>query len=139
VDKNEFCIARERFGKTQTQMAQLLGCSLKAIQSFEQGLRKVTVNVERHLLFLLMTIKSRSRKKEPCWKIKNCPLEVKRNCPAWEFQIGNLCWFINGTICHGEIQKNWDEKMTICRKCDVFLLMMSDAPEDGAGQDPNKQ
>jgi len=45
-------------------------------------------------------------------------------CPAWEFQLGNLCWFVNGTICHGEAQEDWQKKMTLCRKCDVFTSMM---------------
>ena len=34
-------------------MAQILGSSLKAVQSFEQGWRKIPVHVERQMLFLL--------------------------------------------------------------------------------------
>ena len=41
------------------------------------------------------------RVKKQCWAIKRCSVESKQNCPAWEFQIGHLCWFINGTICRG--------------------------------------
>ena len=35
--------------------------------------------------------------------------------PAWEFQTGDLCWMINGTICDGSVQSNWYEKMKTCR------------------------
>jgi DNA-binding XRE family transcriptional regulator len=124
MEKWEFSGIRGRLGKTQTQMAQLLGSSLGAIQSFEQGLRKVPVHVERQALFLLATMRSHQSKIRPCWAIKKCSLMARRNCPAWEFQIGHLCWFINGTICNGEVQESWQEKMKMCRQCEVFLSML---------------
>jgi DNA-binding XRE family transcriptional regulator len=37
VGKKEFSTVRQYLAKTHNQMAQLLGVSLKAIQSFEQG------------------------------------------------------------------------------------------------------
>jgi hypothetical protein len=49
-----------------------------------------------------------------------CTTEQKKQCPAWEFKSGNLCWFINGTICDGSVHKNWEEKMKLCRSCEVF-------------------
>ena len=41
------------WGKTQNQLARLLGTSFKAIQSFEQGWRNVPAHTERQLLLLL--------------------------------------------------------------------------------------
>jgi DNA-binding XRE family transcriptional regulator len=120
VDTKEFSHIRRQLGKTQAQMAQLLGTSLKAIQSFEQGWRRVPVHIERQVLFLLAMRKTHDREHEPCWVIERCPGETRRKCPAWEFQSGRLCWFINGTICHGEVQGSWREKMETCRKCMVF-------------------
>jgi hypothetical protein len=38
--------------------------------------------------------------------------------------VGHLCWFINGTICHGKVQESWSKKMTVCRKCEVFAADM---------------
>ena len=52
MDKKEFSQIRQHLGKTQKQMAQLLGTSPKAIQSFEQGWRSVPVHIERQVLFL---------------------------------------------------------------------------------------
>jgi hypothetical protein len=125
MTKKEFSIIRSHLGKTQVQMAHLLGVSLKAVQSFEQGFRKVPVHVERQLLFLLAHTKSsKTALRTPCWKAKGCSLQVRKNCPAWEFQVGHLCWFINGTICEGEPQQSWQEKMEFCRNCNVFLSVL---------------
>jgi hypothetical protein len=55
---------------------------------------------------------------EPCWDIKNCPNEKREKCPAWELQGGHLCWFINGTVCEGKVQKNWKTKMETCKEAD---------------------
>jgi hypothetical protein len=48
------------------------------------------------------------------------PEERKVNCPAWEFRSGEICWFVNGTICDGTARKTWDDKMLICRGCKMF-------------------
>ena len=120
MDREEFSTIRRQLGKTQSRMAELLGISLKAIQSFEQGWRNIPVHIERQVLFLLAQKNTRARGHEPCWVIERCPMETRQNCPAWEFHSGNLCWFINGTICHGEVQGSWQKKMEACRKCKVF-------------------
>ena len=124
MEKKQFSEIRRRLGKTQLQMAQLLGISLKAIQSFEQGWRTIPVHIERQVLFLLVLKNPSPKKNSACWTIRKCPMETKRNCPAWEFQVGHLCWFINGTICQGQVQENWQKKMKICRQCKVFRTML---------------
>jgi len=121
--KKEFSKIRYHLGKTQSQMARLLGTSLKAIQSFEQGWRNIPVHTERQALFLLVLKKSPHKKNRACWVIRKCPVETRQNCPAWELQAGNLCWFINGTICQGQVQETWQKKMKICRQCRVFQTM----------------
>ena len=111
---------RQQLGKTQKQLSELMGTSLKAIQSFEQGWRKIPVHIERQILFLLASQKKRDKGAQPCWEIQHCPSERRQHCPAWEFHTGHLCWFINGTICHGSPQTSWSKKMIQCRKCRVF-------------------
>ena len=124
MDNKKFLRARKALGKTQKQLATLLGVSLKAVHSYEQGWRNVPGHVERQLLFLVSRKRRSSTGSKPCWEIKNCPPECKQNCPAWEFQTGDLCWFINGTNCQGTVQKNWHEKMKICRSCDVLASLL---------------
>lgn len=125
MEKLEFSRFRKRLNKTQRQLAQLLGVSIKAVQGYEQGWRSIPVHVERQMFFLLTRMEHKKKKLSPCWEIMDCPQERKMHCPAWEFQVGSLCWFINGTICHGRIQKNWDEKIKICRKCPVLESVLS--------------
>jgi DNA-binding XRE family transcriptional regulator len=120
MNNEEFQASRQQLKKTQKQLSELLGTSLKAIQSFEQGWRKVPVHIERQILFLLAFHKEKAKEVLPCWHIQNCPEERRRVCPAWEFNAGHLCWFINGTICEGRPRVSWSSKMSICRRCKVF-------------------
>jgi len=122
VEKEEFVEARTRLDKTQKEMSQLLGVSVKAIYSYEQGWRSVPTHVERQIFFLL----SRKRgardlsKAKPCWTVKKCPPKRRRECPAYEYNAGKFCWLVNGTICECKAQKNWKAKMKICRECAVM-------------------
>jgi DNA-binding XRE family transcriptional regulator len=116
----EFSRIRHHLEKTQIQMAQLLGVSCKAVQSFEQGWRKIPVHIERQALFLLALKSANNRGRKPCWAIKECSTDARNCCPAWEFKAGQMCWLINGTVCHGEVRKSWSKKMTLCKKCEVF-------------------
>jgi hypothetical protein len=106
-------------------MAQLLGVSLKAIQSFEQGWRNIPVHTERQSLLLLALKRSNVHKNRPCWLVLGCAAEVQKKCPAREFNAGYMCWLINGTICHGKEQVSWQQKMELCRKCNVFQNVFS--------------
>jgi hypothetical protein len=124
MDSKEFTHIRQKMNKTQKQIAQLLGTSVKAVTSYEQGWRTVPAYVERQIFFLVSRMRGGKKGQRPCWVIKRCPPGIKKQCPAWEFQAGKLCWFINGTICEGTVQKNWKEKMKICRSCEVLISMM---------------
>jgi hypothetical protein len=120
MEREEFKRLRKLLKKTQAQIAQLLGVSLKAVHSYEQGWRKVPAAVERQMYFLSVKQNAKTGKAKACWQVKNCNPEQKTKCPAWEFGAGELCWFINGTICDGTAQKDWKEKMKLCRTCEVF-------------------
>ncbi len=124
MNKKEFTYFRKELGKTQRELAILLGTSLKAIHSYEQGWRSVPISAERQILFLYSLNLEKTQKLNQCWMIKKCPPELKKTCPAWEFRSGTLCWFINGTICEGTVQKDWRGKMKICRKCEVFAPLL---------------
>ena len=121
MEKEHFKKIRAKLEKTQKELAQLLGVSIKAIHSYEQGWRKIPHHIERQLLFLLSRITSEDdRPSDKCWDIMHCPDKMLKNCPAWEFKSGELCWFINGTKCSGKAHNSWEEKMKGCRKCKVF-------------------
>jgi len=130
MDKEELAAIRHRLEKTQKEIAQLFGISLKAIKSFEQGWRKVPVYIERQILFLLAMKEGSFENKRRCWSITDCPMKIRAECPAWEFKTGHLCWFISGTLCHGEVQENWHEKIRICRKCEIFQQIIANITEE---------
>ncbi len=123
MDKIEFSRARSLLGKTQTQMAELLRSSVKAVQSYEQGWRSIPAHVERQILFLLV-MKQGKKSEKSCWVVRRCSLKKRRNCPAWEFKAGGFCWFINGTLCEGKAQPDWQGKMNICRCCPVMQSLL---------------
>ena len=124
MDDKEFKKLREKINKTQKQMAQLLGVSIKAVHSYEQGWRNIPAHVERHMFFLLSKVHKKPKGRKLCWVIKKCPNETKKKCPAWEFNAGDLCWFINGNICCGNACKDWEEKMKVCRSCEVLKSIL---------------
>jgi len=120
MNSKEFKKWRNKLNKTQQQMARLLSVSIKAIHSYEQGWRNIPPHVERQMLFLLSQMDGNSSATRPCWVIKKCHPSIKVHCPAWEFNSGKLCWFVNGNLCHGEVCKDWEEKVKLCRSCEVL-------------------
>jgi len=125
MDKSEFASARTRLCKTQTQMAELLRTSPRAIQSYEQGWRTIPAHAERQILFLLsLKMKTKQKGQKACWTVRKCSSNKRRNCPAWEFGAGRLCWFINGTMCEGKAQHDWQAKMRICRSCEIMTSLL---------------
>ncbi|MDA8419025.1 MAG: helix-turn-helix transcriptional regulator [Desulfobacteraceae bacterium] len=134
MEKEYFCLIRKKLGKTQKELSELLGISLKTLHSYEQGWRQIPAHAERQVLFLLSRMRDREGDIKPCWQVKNCPPKRRKACPAWEFQAGKLCWFINGTICECAAQRNWQKKMLICKGCDVlraFVPEEESAPAKG--------
>lgn len=124
MDSKEFSYLRKKLNKTQGEMAQLLGTSEKAVQGYEQGWRNVPGHVERQVIFLVSRTAENRKGRKACWSINNCPSERRKKCPAWEFRTGKICWLINGTICEGQVQKNWHEKMKLCRSCEVIRPLL---------------
>ena len=126
MESKEFSNIREYLEKSQSQLARLLCISTKSVQSFEQGWRKIPVNIERQLLYLLSIKRAKDKNTKPCWEMKKCPVEWKINRAAWELKAGYTCWFINGTFCEGKEQEDWHEKIEVCRHCEVFKSILPD-------------
>ncbi len=58
-----------------------------------------------------------------CWEILNCKRE--NGCPAYP-NHGRECFAVTATICRGEQQGSYDEKITKCREvCDFYSGMMA--------------
>ena len=105
-------------------MAQLLGISTKAVQSYEQGWRSIPIHAERQILFLISRRRGNNKKRKQCWAIKECSVDINKKCPAWEFRAGDLCWIINGTMCCSGACKEWKDKIKCCRSCEVLTPLL---------------
>jgi DNA-binding XRE family transcriptional regulator len=132
MNRSEFSNIRHYLGKSQVELSRSLCISPVAVKSIEKGVRKIPALIERQMLFLLFN-KVSPVKMRPCWQIKKCRTEVKNQCPAWELRAGHICWFITGTVCGGEAQESWDEKIAICRDCEVFNMLFDHAMKDLKG------
>jgi DNA-binding XRE family transcriptional regulator len=120
MDSKKFAFYRKKLGLTQKEIAQLLLTSVKAIHSYEQGWRNIPENIERQIYFLISGQKTGKGNTQPCWVQRSCPPEMKKQCPAWKFKAGHLCWFITGTLCEGLVHPSWSEKIKHCRNCKIF-------------------
>src|SRR3972149_8563140 len=120
MNNKKFIRIRRYLGKTQNRLSQLLCVSPKAIQSFEQGWRKIPASAERQLLMLLSLAKGRDENVRPCWEIMNCSSDWRDKCIIWEYKVGRYCWFFSGTYCQGSRHKSWATKMELCWQCEVF-------------------
>jgi DNA-binding XRE family transcriptional regulator len=123
MTRDDFRQLRKKLGKTQKQLAELLGISLKTIHSYEQGWRAVPTHAEKLLYFLYINQRGRKCKHSPCWEEKLCL--VKEGCPAYEFDSGHMCWYMWGTLC--DCTKGTDEKdkMEICKTCNIFSTLIN--------------
>ncbi len=124
MNATEFKTYRSEMKKSQLRMAHLLGVSLKAVQGYEQGWRNIPPSIERQVLFLVCQLRIPSGERKTCWEARNCPHQKKAQCPAYEFKVGHLCWFVNGTLCDGKPQQSWEKKIETCRKCEMLELLM---------------
>lgn len=125
MDSKELIEIRKKLEKTQKDLAHLLGISLKAVCSYEQGWRTIPGHVERQLFFLLAKKRGLKEPGANCWEIRDCPPDTKEKCPAWEFDSGQFCWFISGTLCENAVHKNWEKKIEFCKKCEVLKKTIS--------------
>ncbi|MBW2529127.1 MAG: transcriptional regulator [Deltaproteobacteria bacterium] len=126
MEPEEFVRFRLWLGKTQAGISQLLGVSVRAVCAYEGGWRTIPPHVQRQVMFLGWKRLGRDAPHGPCWKVMGCPGECRDGCPAWEFRVGDLCWFINGTHCHGAVQTTWVEKMNLCRKCKMLKPLLKE-------------
>jgi hypothetical protein len=118
MNSEEFFKYRKILKRTQKEMAELLGVALKTVHSYEQGWREIPSYIERQVFFLLSNRREKLKSISPCWEIKQC--EMKEKCPAWEFQGGHLCWFLNGTLCACAQGCSLEEKAEKCRSCEIL-------------------
>lgn len=113
---------REFLGENQRVLSGDLGVSLKALQSYEQGWRRIPEDVEKRVLFYLSILNRKHNfRTKPCWQIRRCDASVRHRCLAWKLGAGRECWYISGNMCRSVRMRDWMEKKDLCLRCDAFL------------------
>ncbi len=118
---------RAELGLTQAELADLLGVSLRTIQSCEQGWRKPSAALEKTLLLHLMISRRGAGLSEiRCWEHVQCSQAAREACPGYRSGLGHLCWMLTGNICcsRGERVDDWEEKKAVCRECPFFRHLL---------------
>jgi methyl-accepting chemotaxis protein len=60
-----------------------------------------------------------------CWEYQKCGRE--KECPAYP-KHGRICFSVTGTVCRGELQGSYQEKIRKCRElCDFYSKDLMDA------------
>jgi DNA-binding XRE family transcriptional regulator len=117
---------RHGLGLSQAQLADLMGVSARAVQSWEQGWRHPSPALERSLLLLLMAVRqAESFGSRRCWDTVGCPAEEREKCLAYRSRQGHLCWFLTGNICQGERLRTWSDKKAKCNSCSFFKALLT--------------
>ncbi|MGD1212365.1 MAG: helix-turn-helix domain-containing protein [Candidatus Acidiferrales bacterium] len=116
---------RQELGVSQRHMADMLGLSAKAIQAYEQGWRRVPAHVERLLILHAILHRGHDLLLVPrCWELNQCDLTLRARCPSFRIPHGGFCWFVTGTLCHGEPSGSWAAKRARCLKCQVLQMLL---------------
>ena len=115
---------REALGKSQSEFAEVLGVSLRAIQSYEQGWRATPPLVQKMAVLLMLLQNQKTNKVQPCWKVKGCASQDVAHCRGAQVGGGCFCWMVSGNIHDGKKLKSWEAKAAKCRKCDVLKQWM---------------
>ncbi|MEI6499449.1 MAG: helix-turn-helix domain-containing protein [Armatimonadota bacterium] len=126
ADRLDLKAIRQELGLSQAQFARLVGFSVRAVQSCEQGWRKPGAALERAALLLLMAQRNPEGLSDlRCWEVMTCPPERRQECITYRTRQGHLCWFLNGTLCTNEKLQDWENKRPICQACPVFQMLMT--------------
>lgn len=87
---------------------------IERVKDIKELLKKHRLNIEAIKRFAALI---------PCWEVKKCPIEMRRNCSAYSESV-KPCWLLPGAMCK---QPSYD-----CRNCDFYktCLQIIKDPKD---------
>ncbi len=110
---------RKSLGLSQSEFSKLLGLSIRAVQSYEQGWRPTPPYVQKMAATLLyLNWRKTCKNARPCWKVNDCDPARRAGCQAYQMRAGDLCWLLGQTCKHGS-GRSADQKLHACRACPV--------------------
>ncbi|MHB8842512.1 MAG: two-CW domain-containing protein [Candidatus Aquicultor sp.] len=54
-----------------------------------------------------------------CWEFTKCGRDKTSDCPAYPLN-GKRCWLSAGTLCDGQIQGTFAQKLGNCTRCEFY-------------------
>ena len=106
--------------KSQSEMAELLGVSVRAVQSYEQGWRKTPLKIQQiSALLLYLNWRKHGGRPRVCWRVRKCSPAQRATCSAFQYKAGDLCWLLTGSSCSEDAPKTAETKLAQCAQCDV--------------------
>jgi DNA-binding XRE family transcriptional regulator len=109
---------REGLDLSQSELAKMLGISIRAVQSYEQGWRSLPAHVQcKTALMIFLNWRKDQKKVQPCWDIQQCPDEARSECAAYLLKAGDFCWLLANACCRGQKLKSFKARMARCTKC----------------------
>lgn len=132
IPANTIRTIRAQLGVTQTALAAMLSVSPKAIQSYEQGWRKLPWHLLSQMLMLLALQREKDQGRPPCWEISGCSRQGQAHCPSARIGGGRYCWLVAGTKCGR--RKATGGRAVPCETCVVIARLLQGAtrPERAA-------
>ena len=116
---------RRKVGLSQAEFADLIGASLRTVQSCEQGWRNPSPAVEKAAILLLMAERHGAEfGGHACWDSLQCSEGERRGCLVYNTRQGHLCWLLSGHICKGVRLHSWEEKKKLCAECSFFKELL---------------
>jgi transcriptional regulator with XRE-family HTH domain len=121
VDITSLRSIREALAKSQREMADLLGISVRAVQSYEQGWRALPSSVQKLAVLLLLL---RQREEKPalpsCWEITECDPEKTASCYSRSCGKGQLCWLVTNDKQRCRWMADHEDALQACSRCPVM-------------------
>jgi len=90
---------RKAVGMTQVEFAGVLGVSVRAVQSYEQGWREVPSATLLHMFAVLASVRRPALREVPCWELTGCPGAARNDCRSRRLNAGLFCWLVAGSAC----------------------------------------
>lgn len=114
---------------SQKQMAAVLGISIRAVQSYEQGWRQMPPATQKLVSLLLFLHWRRDHKAgAPCWTVNQCESAVRDTCFAHQCRARDCCWIVTGNCHRGQDMKSWSAKLDKCTRCKVMGQWLEPEP-----------
>lgn len=114
-------------GLSQSEFADMIGVSPRAIQSYEQGWRAPSSAVEKTALLLLLAHRHGGEfSMKVCWDTVDCSEGERKGCLVYQSKQGHLCWLLTGNVCQGKRHRSWEDKKATCLECGFFKKLLPD-------------